>query len=422
MATTTIKPCAGKGFLRKCGGVCQFPTDVPHTLKSSMEPGPHEQMIEELNRSLRGVIPLGNVFFWGSFIWILGGPPGWLLTIIFLLASIGAKTKLGYDARNIMAKYSDKNATYKISLYWFSAFIRVTASDADPESGALDVDEEVKKPNVAVKMDINQKPIYTFEGGHLDGSVNSYWDLCDPKAGKKLPASQPVFPPTLSLARGFSFYAEIEWDAIRSWSHIFDFGHDAGSQNLLACNREREPIIGFELWSSKSKLADSPDWSADFGNGMRHAMNTYPSSSRATMGSRSCWLFVVAPAEKEMRIYKDGRLCGLQTLPAGYDASDRERTKFLIGRSWWRSETNHPHENFKGSIRDIRIWDTAVEWGRRTTDVKDDDDDDDAALPKSLLTSPSVIEKSQGKESLTRSLPTILSPVTEEMSPRSEEI
>jgi len=413
LVTATIKPDAGTGFFFGKNGVCKFPTKLPDALSGLVVREQHEEMIEDLNQTLKGLIIAGNVFLYGGIICILGGPYGWVLSMSCFFASFGAKIMLGKDGRKIMAGYSDKKVTYEFTVDWFSVAIKVTVSDPDPESGAQAVDEGVKKP----------KPVYTFEGGHLDGSENSYWDLCAPNAGKKLPRNQ--YEPSLSLTRGFSFYAKIKWEEKHCCSHIFDFGHYAKSENKQTSKQAKlDPIIGFGLWSPTSKQDGPPNCSVDVGKEPRLATDIYPSSLQAIAGSHSDWLFVVDPAKNQknqIRIYKDRQLCGRDTLSAENDGSSGGRDPFFfIGRSRGpkgMSTTNNLHENFKGSIRDIKIWDTPVEWEEGTPDVKDDD----AALPKSLLTSPSVIGKSRGEESLTRNLP-VMPPEAEKMSPMREKL
>merc|ERR1711879_212509 len=89
-----------------------------------------------------------------------------------------------------------------------------------------------------------------------------------------------------------------------------------------------------------------------------------------TLGFSSYWLFTVSAGRDArgrfekgmMRVYKNGRKIVEKSIPKPFDASDRQRTKFLIGTSWWKQMHNHQHGNFRGKIEDIKIWNRAVDW------------------------------------------------------------
>eukprot|EP00397_Hematodinium_sp_SG-2012_P024838 GEMP01025897.1.p1 GENE.GEMP01025897.1~~GEMP01025897.1.p1 ORF type:complete len:523 (+),score=95.36 GEMP01025897.1:63-1571(+) len=213
----------------------------------------------------------------------------------------------------------------------------------------------------APSMALAPIPVYCFEGGCLDGSDHSYWDLCDRSAGKGLPSHQPTFEPRADLSRGFSFAAEISWDRVRQWSRIFDFGKDAGSTNFIALNWDKEPKMGLVVCAPKQKLGHAPDFQVDWGQGEIYGMHLYSDAAQPSVGYASCWLWTVEGSTGRMSIFKDGNMVGEKRI-MNYNPNDTDRTKFLIGKSWWKIIHNHPNDNFQGSITNIKIWDRCVTW------------------------------------------------------------
>lgn len=210
------------------------------------------------------------------------------------------------------------------------------------------------------------QPIYKFDGGTLNGvEENDYWDLCDAFAGRGLPDGQPQLSQNVDFSLGFSFSARLHWNRVGKFSRVFDFGHGGGGNNLIAgLNPEEKKVIGMAVCSRNKCDFLVPDFSAKFGGRETNSVHMFPTSSHASEGYDSNWLFTADFLTGTMKIYRDGYLLQTKRLSDGEFPGrfDNERRKCLIGRSWWAEEHQHDNSNFAGKIENMKIFDRAVDW------------------------------------------------------------
>lgn len=89
----------------------------------------------------------------------------------------------------------------------------------------------------------------------------------------------------------------------------------------------------------------------------------FPDRARASLGRASAWLFTIDGSSGRITIYCNGEVMETRTVP-GYNpvAIGFDRTKFFVGRSWWKAVHHHPNDNFHGHIQSVKIWNEAISW------------------------------------------------------------
>jgi hypothetical protein len=68
-------------------------------------------------------------------------------------------------------------------------------------------------------------------------------------------------------------------------------------------------------------------------------LHMYNDNAPVSVGAASYWLFTIGGSanDRHMRIFKDGKCVQDRKMP-GFDPDPgpKQRTKFLIGKSWWK--------------------------------------------------------------------------------------
>lgn len=253
---------------------------------------------------------------------------------ISLLASVGAETASSdgngffaslvqeaendgsYPGRPEEPEWGDSKASSAAQ-----EMVREELADARAASGEAMVPKKKKKGP-------KPKPIFADAGGDFDGSA-TFVNLKE----KGL---------SIKLGPGFSFFAKIKYTKLNSWSRIFDFGYPTNKYNVMAGNIAETAMMFFEVHPADEDATPISMHSRDV---------------MINVNEENAYLFVIKETGM-MEIWRDGYRLLEKT---GVPLPVVDRPNLFIGKPNWQ----HPGGNdelFSGSIRDIRIFNQAVEW------------------------------------------------------------
>ena len=182
--------------------------------------------------------------------------------------------------------------------------------------------------------------VFTFAGGVVDGSTNSYWDLADSTAGIGFTGDE--FDMNTDFTNGLSFYITIYNNGAGQYDRPWGVGGPSGDAIITY-------LFGGQmgLWFG--------DWSG-----------TFNSSDLTLPNGETHDLLFIIDSNNMGYIYKNGTLA-LSTTSAYPNSVSQlgggNNTIFSIGNL--ASDIlggTFAHRKWKGSLTNIKIWNSVVDW------------------------------------------------------------
>jgi len=155
----------------------------------------------------------------------------------------------------------------------------------------------------------------------------------DPLAGKNPFNLSPHFAGR--LGGGFSFMCTLTMEGIDSWTRVFDFSLQADEDSITAGAIDLTDHLHFTVFRGKKPISVRVD-------------NFFELGKEFTM------LCTISDSG-HMKVFKDGVLVGEN--PDGLPPLCMERPRMFVGGHF-----QYHNQSFRGSIRDVKVWNQEVSW------------------------------------------------------------
>jgi hypothetical protein len=154
-----------------------------------------------------------------------------------------------------------------------------------------------------------------------------------PITGKNLLNLAPQFVGRLGGA--FSFMCTLTMEGIDSWTRVFDFSLQADEDSITAGAIDLTNHLHFTVFRGKKPISVRVDNFFELG--------------------REFTMLCTVSDSGHMKVFKDGLLAGEN--PEGLPPLCMERPRMFVGGHF-----QYHNQAFRGSIRDVKVWDREVSW------------------------------------------------------------